>query len=206
MVFPEVEASIAAAIQDFDQIPPHRAASLENIARYVTAELDAGKPAKLTFICTHNSRRSLMSQIWAQTAAHFLGLSGVETYSGGTEATAFNSRAVSALERSGFRIEAGSDAPNPVYRVWFAAEEEPLTAFSKVYDHAPNPTRGFCAVMTCSKADMACPLVRGAESRIAIPYEDPKAFDGTDRESEAYDLRCRQIASEMLYLFFRVSS
>ena len=49
-------------------------------------------------------------------------------------------------------------------------------------------------------------MVLGAAERIAITYEDPKAFDGTDREAEAYDERCRQIAREMLYVFSLVGA
>ena len=59
--------------------------------------------------------------------------------------------------------------------------------------------------MTCSEADEACPVVLGAALRIPIRYEDPKIYDGTHEESTAYDARCLQIATEMLYLFSRVS-
>ena len=48
--------------------------------------------------------------------------------------------------------------------------------------------------MTWSQADESCPIVRGAAYRVAIPYDAPKAFDGTKRESAKYDERCRQTA------------
>ena len=147
-----------------------------------------------------------MSQIWAQTAAHQFGVPRVETFSGGTEATAFNPRAVAALERAGFRIEMPVDDPNPVYRVRYHDSAPPMEAFSKMYDQPSNPTAGFCAVMTCSQADASCALVLGAAERIAIPYDDPKAFDGTDEENQRYDDVCRQIAREMLYLFSQVET
>jgi arsenate reductase len=139
-----------------------------------------------------------MSQLWAQTAAAVCGVSNVETFSGGTEATAFNPRAVAALRRAGFAIEPVSDGDNPVYQVRFRPEMTPLRVFSKVYDQPPNPVEGFAAVMTCSAADKGCPVVFGAAERIAIPFEDPKVSDGTEREAAAYDERCRQIAREML--------
>ncbi|MCK4776283.1 MAG: protein-tyrosine-phosphatase, partial [Candidatus Krumholzibacteria bacterium] len=66
-------------------------------------------------------------------------------------------------------------------------------------------TEDFCAVMTCSQADKNCPVVVGASMRVAIPYDDPKAFDGTDQEAANYDERCRQISREMLYLFSAVN-
>ena len=77
----------------------------------------------------------------------------------------------------------------------------PLTCFSKVYNQAPNPKEGFCAVMTCSESDKNCPTVEGSAFRVAIPYLDPKEFDNTDKEAQAYDERCRQIAREELYVF-----
>jgi protein-tyrosine-phosphatase len=145
-----------------------------------------------------------MAQLWAQAAAHHFGINGVETYSGGTEATAFDPRAVAALERAGFSIEATSTGENPVYGVRFSESAEPIRCFSKVYDQPPNPTGGFGAVMTCGAADEGCPVVFGAARRIAITYDDPKAADGTTQEAAVYDERCRQIAREMLFAFSRV--
>ena len=205
-LLPKLAAYVEAAIAEFDSIPEDRRSSLEHIAQAVSAKTGGGRKAQLTFICTHNSRRSHMSQLWAQTAAQVYGVSPVETYSGGTEATAFNPRAVAAVERAGFRTMKTDDGDNPVYEVRFGKTGPVMECFSKVYDQPPNPTEGFIAVMTCSAADEACPIVYGADERVAIPFEDPKAFDGTDRESEMYDERCRQIAREMLYLFSEIAS
>jgi protein-tyrosine-phosphatase len=191
---------------DLDLIPTERRATLDELATFIAERRRAGEQAELIFICTHNSRRSHMAQLWAQTAAHYFGLDHVATYSGGTEATAFNPRAVAALERAGFAIEATSAGENPVYAVRFIADMEPMTCFSKVYDQPPNPTAGFCAVMTCGEAEAACPIVFGAAARISLPYDDPKAADGTAEEEAVYDERCRQIAREMLYAFSRVAA
>lgn len=190
---------------EFGQIPDERKEQLQQVADYVRARVDAGQPARLTFICTHNSRRSHLAQVWAQTAAAHYGVPHVATFSGGTEATAFNPRAVAALRRAGFNIPDPAAAPNPRYRVSFSEGAEPLVCFSKVYSDAPNPAADFCAVMTCSDADENCPMVAGAAGRIAIPYEDPKAFDGTEQEAAKYDERSRQIAREMLYLMSRAA-
>ncbi len=46
----------------------------------------------------------------------------------------------------------------------------------------------------------------GAEERISLMYDDPKAFDGTDLEVAKYDERCRQVAVEMFYLLDYVKS
>ncbi len=203
---PELEAYVTDRMSEGDEISNERRAALDEIADYVADRVDRGQPVRLVFICTHNSRRSHMAQLWAQVAAEVFDVTGVETFSGGTEATAFNSRAVAALIRAGFEIQPHTDGANPIYEVRYEPGNEPIGAFSKVYDEPPNPTGGFAAIMTCSAADAACPIVRGADARFAIPYDDPKAFDGTEREAEAYDERCRQIAREMLDLFAEVAA
>ncbi len=146
-----------------------------------------------------------MAQIWAWTAAAHHGVSDAELFSGGTETTAFNARAVAALRRAHFDIRVTRAGENPVHEVRFREGGPAMLAFSKACDHAPNPQQDFCAVMTCSRAGASCPVVRGASLRIEIPYEDPADFDGIEQETAAYDDRCRQIGREMLYLFSRVS-
>jgi len=86
-----------------------------------------------------------------------------------------------------------------VYRVWFSSAARPLECFSKIHDSPPNPRGGFAAVMTCSAADEACPVVLGAAERISLSYVDPGDLDGTARERTAYDDCSRQLACEMLY-------
>ena len=198
---PELASFVDAALAELDRIPQKRRAKLDELAAFIAESREAAEPVRLTFICTHNSRRSHLSQIWAETAAHVFGIDGVETFSGGTEATAFNPRAVSAVRRAGFLVDDPGDGDNPVIRVRFGEEAAAMECFSKVYDQPPNPTEGFAAVMTCSDADAACPIVFGADARIAIPYDDPKAADGTPDETRIYGERCRQIAREMLYAF-----
>lgn len=189
------------------EVPEDRRYELDKIARYVAGELAGDAPARLTFICTHNSRRSHLSQLWAATAATWFGVEGLETYSGGTEATAFNPRAVAALERAGFAIARPPvDTENPRYEVRIGPDAPAMTAFSKVYDEAPNPSEDFAAIMTCSAVDAACPFIPGAEVRVGIPYEDPKASDGTPEEAATYDARSRQIAQEMFYVLGRVAA
>jgi arsenate reductase len=203
-LYPDLASYVAALQADKDDIPAERKAVLERLAGLVRVRTAAREIAKLTFICTHNSRRSQMAQVWAQTAAQHFSVPCVEAYSGGTEASAFNPRAVAALQRAGFRVDTSEEGGNPVSNVRFADDMDPIECFSKVYHRPPNPTQGFLAVMTCSQADRDCPLVLGAIERIAIPYDDPKSFDGTEQEAAKYDERCRQIGREMLYVFSRV--
>ena len=204
-LYPELSRYIEQRREEFDQISESRRTELGEVSSYVRDRLEARGAAKLTFICTHNSRRSHFSPIWAKVAADVYGLGGVTTFSGGTEATAMNARVVDSLRRSGFVVDvehAGAD--NPTYRVRYSDEKAPLECFSKVFDQAPNPTADYAAVMTCSSADEACPIVRGCDLRAPIRYEDPKVADDTADEAGVYDQRSRQICREMLYMMSRV--
>ena len=199
-----VRAYLEQRETEFDRIREERRKRLEELAGHVRTEIANERPPRLTFVCTHNSRRSQIAQLWAQAAAAHHSVEGVETYSGGTEATAFHPHAVEALQRAGFGIERESEDDNPVCEVRYSDAAPSIRAFSKLYDQAPNPSEGFCAVMTCSTADENCPFVSGASTRVAIPYDDPGESDGTRREKEAYDDCCRRISREMLYVFSRV--
>lgn len=205
-IYPQLRSYLEARAAEFEQIPADRKAQLKKIAVYVMSRAKANQPSRLTFICTHNSRRSHMSQIWAATAASFYGVENVETFSGGTESTAFNPRAVAAIGRAGFKIEKTDEEKNPRYAVRFQDTGKPMVCFSKVYYEAPNPKEDFCAVMTCSQADEACPFVRGCSLRVAVPFDDPKVADNTPEEAARYDERCQQISREMMYLFSQVGN
>ena len=163
-------------------------------------------PVYLNFICTHNSRRSHLSQIWAQAAAYYYSVPEVFCFSGGTEATAFNPRAVRAMQQAGFTIVIADDGTNPVYDVKYTSELPGIKAFSKKYDDPFNHNKDFAAVMTCSHADENCPVVLGAIARIPLRYEDPKNFDDTPQEAAKYTERVRQIGREILYAFSQVKA
>jgi arsenate reductase (thioredoxin) len=195
---------VASRVGEFDSIPQERRDQLRKLASYIRDRAKANQPARLVFICTHNSRRSQMCQLWAATAAAYFGVPHVENFSGGTEVTAFNSRAVAALRRAGFGIDDPATTQNPHYRIRFHVAGSELECFSKLYGDATNPKTGFCAVMTCSVADKHCPVVAGASERISLPFDDPKAFDGTPQETSKYDERCQQVARELLYAFSQV--
>jgi arsenate reductase len=199
--FPTLLQYLQQSTSRFDSIPSDRKSDLAKVADYIRERVAKLEPAKLTFICTHNSRRSHLSQIWAQVAAEYYGLVGVQTFSGGTEATAFNPRAVAAMQRCGLKIVADDPtSSNPRYSVYTSDASTPQVCFSKAYADPPNPSHGYCAVMTCSQADDACPLVMGCDLRMPIRYEDPKVADDTEFEAQRYDERSAQICSEMLYM------
>ena len=201
-LFPALEALTAELVAEFDQILPERKTLLGEVAGWVRGKVKAGSEAQLTFICTHNSRRSHLSQIWAQAAACYYGVPGVHCYSGGTEATACNPRTVTAMRRAGFQVICSEPRKeNPIYFVQFAENVSSIHAYSKAYSEEPNPQEEFAAIMTCSHADENCPLVLGAEQRFPVRYSDPKVSDDSPDEAATYYVRLRQIGREMLYLF-----
>lgn len=185
---------------EFSLIPRKRQKELAALATYFQKKYESGETPQAIVICTHNSRRSHLGQIWISVAADYFGLPKIETFSGGTEATAFNPRAVAAMRRIGFDITSKNiESENPTYSLKWKKEMLPYTAFSKKYDDVSNPESHFAAIMVCSQADEGCPVVIGTDFRLSLPYDDPKAFDGTDLESEKYDERAHQIGREMLF-------
>src|SRR5574343_23214 len=177
---------------------------LDTLVDYIQSKVDLNEEIRLNFICTHNSRRSHLSQIWAQTMAFHFGIKNVFCYSGGTEATAMFPKVVETLVNQGFQIQQLSEGQNPVYAVKFEDNQHPIICFSKAYFDAFNPKSNFGAIMTCNNADEGCPMVFGAEARFPIKCDDPKAFDGTDVMNEKYTERSLQIASEMYFVFSQI--
>ncbi len=198
--FEVLEDYVQHRISEFDNIDRERKDELIRLSGLIRKGLSQDDAVQLIFICTHNSRRSHMGQLWAQLAAKHYNIARIRCFSGGTRTTAFDPRAVKALQNAGMKIVLLETSSNPSYSVTFCTDMEPMTVFSKKYADPPNPTTGFIAVITCSEADKACPVVFGASSRCTIRYVDPKAFDGTPEEEGQYAGRSRQIAREMLFL------
>jgi arsenate reductase (thioredoxin) len=203
-LLPSLHQTVEVLQKQFDQIVPERRMILSQLTNFIQTRRASNLPVYLNFICTHNSRRSHIAQLWAQAAAHYYYVPNVICYSGGTEATAFNPRAVKAMQEAGFSITMTKDGENPKYEVRFAEGVTPVIAFSKKYDDPFNHNKDFAAVMTCSHADENCPLVSGASARIALTYDDPKNFDGTPLEASKYGERVQEIGRELLFAFSQV--
>lgn len=188
---------------DITTITENRKNLLKPLQEYLKIKIKQNKPINLNFICTHNSRRSQLAQVWAKVIGEFYG-HDINTFSGGIEITACNERTISTLSRSGFEVTNPS-GENPHYELKFHPNKPPISLFSKVYDDPPNPKTNFGAVMTCTHADQNCPFIAGAEKRISLPYEDPKEYDDTDMEANMYDQRSIEIAREMKFVFSKLS-
>lgn len=201
-----IELSNTISKLNIANVNAERQQSLQPLIGFIQTKMDDQQEIRLNFICTHNSRRSHLSQVWAQALAFNFNIKNVFCYSGGTEATAVFSQVIIALKSAGFQIDKFSENPNPVYGVKYAADEHPVIAFSKKYDSNFNPSASFAAILTCTEADGACPIILGAEQRIALPFNDPKAFDNTPQQAEKYQERSLQIATELFYVFSKIDT
>ncbi|MDX8572083.1 protein-tyrosine-phosphatase [Elizabethkingia sp. HX QKY] len=193
-------------IQNAFNINEERKNVLLPLISFIQKKIKDKQRININFICTHNSRRSHLSQIWAQAAAAYFNIPEVYCYSGGTEETALFPKVTETLKIQGFNILKISEGSNPVYVIKYSANTLPVIGFSKKYDHPFNPENSYAAVMTCSQADEACPFIAGAEVRIPITYEDPKISDNTSEQTQVYAERSLQIAAEMLYVFSRIKN
>lgn len=187
-------------------ISEERKMILQPLVEFIKSKTTKNEEIRLNFICTHNSRRSHLSQIWAQTMANYFDVKNVFCYSGGTEATAMFPKVAETLQNQGFEILKLSETENPVYAIKFTENEHAVICFSKKYNDDFNPKAEFAAILTCDSADENCPIVYGAEARIPIKYEDPKKSDGTPEMNETYFNRSLEIATEMKFIFENIKS
>lgn len=207
-LYPKLNKYVSGLSAEFDLIGSERKEELIPIKNYIVDKIQKKEKVQLLYVCTHNSRRSHMAQAWTAAAAVYYDIANISTYSGGTEATAFNINAINALKRAGFKIDENpvQDAKNPNYYVKMGTKIPPIQAYSKKYSDPFNPGNNFGAIMVCSEADKSCPIVPGATGRFGLPYDDPKAYDNTPAETEEYNKTCRLIAREMLFVMYSVKN
>lgn len=201
-VFPEIEKIIRSF--NSESITNERKLVLQALIDYIQTKVNNKQQIRLNLICTHNSRRSHLSQVWAQTAATYYSIQNVFCYSGGTEATALFPMTAQTLIQQGFQIKTIAEGKNPIYSIKYNENAHPIIGFSKTFDSYFNPQSEFAAIMTCSSADEGCPFIAGAEKRIPITFEDPKAFDNTPQQAEKYEERSIQIGTELFYVFSQI--
>jgi len=203
-----IENKIKAVIEKLDvaTVIDERKEILQPLVEFIQSKVNDDKEIRINFICTHNSRRSHLSQVWAQTLAYHFNIKNVFCYSGGTKSTALNPLVAETLQHSGFEVKTISEGNNPIYSIKYAKNEHPVIGFSKKLDDDFNPKSEFVAIMTCSQADDGCPFISGAEKRLPLTFEDPKIFDGTPQQTEKYNERSLQIATELFYVFSQIKS
>lgn len=189
---------------DISSIPEDRKTALRPLIDFIQVKVDNKEDVNLNFICTHNSRRSHLAQIWAQTIACFHKIPSVFCYSAGTEETALFPFVLDIVDNLGFKINQLSQGKNPVYSIKYSEKDAPILGYSKRMDNPSNPKISFAAVMTCGEAEENCPYIIGAERWISVAYEDPKLYDDTNLQIQKYEERNRQIATEMRYVFTNI--
>ena len=203
-MFPKIKSTIDQV--SFETISEERKQVLAPLIQFIQSKVNNELTIRLNFTCTHNSRRSHLSPVWAQTAAAYHNIENVFCYSGGTEATALFPKVAETLVNTGFEVKIISEGDNPIYAIKYNTNDHPVIGFSKSYEDDFNPQSEFAAILTCSQADGGCPFIAGAEKRIPITFDDPKAFDNTPLQTEKYQERSIQIATEFLYVFSQIKS
>ncbi|WP_369048342.1 protein-tyrosine-phosphatase [Tenacibaculum sp. UWU-22] len=189
---------------DITSISEERKQILQPLIDYIQEKVNLKKEIRLNFICTHNSRRSHLAQVWAQTMAYYFKIENVFCYSGGTQETALFFMVAETLKNTGFKVKTLSKENNPIYSIKYAENEYPIIGFSKKLDDDFNPKSEFCAIMTCDQADEGCPFIAGTKKRVSITFKDPKVFDNTPQQTQKYEERSFQIATEMFYIFSKI--
>ena len=134
---------------DKASISDERKSFLQPLINYLENRRESKGAINLNLICTHNSRRSHLSQVWAQTMAHAYNIEDVYCYSGGTAATAVFPKVFETLKNQGFEIQAISDGKNPVYAIKFDDSLPAVIGFSKTYDDAFNAKSDFYIYTYC---------------------------------------------------------
>lgn len=174
------------------------------ISKKITATYIADKKVNLNFICTHNSRRSQLAQVWSFFAADYFQLDNMFLFSGGTEATAFYKNTVKTLQEVGFTFHLTDfNHQNPKYAISFEGSQKALLGFSKTFDDTHNQ-QPYIAITTCDSADKNCPFIPDALHRFHLPFTDPKVSDNTPKEAEFYLKINQQIAGEVFVIFSEV--
>ena len=181
----------------------NRKNKLVKLAQVIKRNHEQKNTVKIIFICTHNSRRSQFSQVWAYISALYFKLDFLEFYSGGTEMDSVNLNVINALSNSGLKIEK-THKGRAIYLLKSFKKDKGINLYSKVYNSKLNPSEHFIAIMTCSDADQMCPVIKGAYKKISLPYSDPRVADNTILEKEVYNQTCSIIAKEMFYLMKQV--
>tara|TARA_R110002049_G_scaffold24588_13_gene87003 strand:+ start:5205 stop:5837 length:633 start_codon:yes stop_codon:yes gene_type:complete len=182
-----------------------RKKTLSKIAESVAKEYAKSKEVNLNFICTHNSRRSQLGQVWAFYAADYFNLN-INAFSGGTEVTAFYRNTVKTLQSVGFDFKVDDFShQNPKYLISFSGSKKSIFGFSKRFDNLTNK-QPFIAITTCNNADANCPFIPTAIERFHLPFVDPKASDGTPEQAATYLKTNEQIAAEVFYIFNEVKN
>ena len=216
-LFPKVRAQCDLLSAQNSLISPIHFDGSERLFQAIVSQHIPGVELGVIVICTGNSRRSMLAATMGNISAAYHGIPELRFYSGGTNPSAFNPRTIQTLEEVGVVIQPTKENAtvgdagevNPVYMVsWgnlprMGVNRFEIKEFSKIYSDPYNPDKAFIALLVCDEADGSCPNVPGASQRIAMPFQDPKSFDGSDLESAKYSERRDEIGRVMLSIVLK---
>jgi len=216
-LFPKVQSQCDLLSAQSALISPAHLDGSERLFQAIVSQYVPGEELGVIVICTGNSRRSMLAATLGNIAAAYHGIAELRFYSGGTHPSAFNLRTIRTLKELGVVIEPLNENAtvgdvgevNPKYMIsWgnlprMGVNRFEIKEFSKIYRDSHNPAKSFIALLVCDEADASCPNVPGAFQRIAMPFQDPKSFDGSDLESAKYSERRDEIGRVMLSIVLK---
>lgn len=178
-------------------LSPARLRALRSCGRALARAVQGSGSAVALAVCTHNSRRSQLAQVYLALALAEAGVADVRVDSAGTEVTAVASGIVGVLRERGFDVDGDYTVGNP--RLAVRGHGLALELWSKTLDEALTATDGapVIAIMVCAAADDHCPYVPGAVYRARLPFDDPKRADHTPEAPAAYREAAEAIEAEM---------
>ena len=181
-----------------------RVERLNELALFVEERRLRNEPIKIVFTCDSNARTSLMAEIWANAAAYYFQVEDVEFYSGGLSPGQVSHKALKSMERAGFIFYEFESVLGTRYQVNYGYDAEPLEIYAKKYSAKGNPTRGYCAALTCASMIHLDPALKGVLVKIALPYEDLAFIEGTEEVDQAYDQLNASMAREMFHFMQKI--
>ena len=80
-LYPETENLIKELEAEWHLIEDNRKLELRQLAGVILENIQEFNRADVTVVCTHNSRRSHLGQLWLKAAAMHYGIQNIFTYS-----------------------------------------------------------------------------------------------------------------------------
>ncbi len=187
----ELDKNCKVIIKQFRSISSERKAVLDDIAQKLA------KKKYVVFTCSTNSRRTLMLQVWAQTAFYYYGVYGKYAFSLGDTITNVYPGVVDVLKEAGFYCTSQKNAEPDRY-VISISKEYPINLLSSKDEVGTIDTEKGVVVNICF-ADEQSDIAANNE-HVTLPYQSPTRYEKTRLEKQKYRALNHKIAVEMLYL------
>jgi arsenate reductase (thioredoxin) len=129
--------------------------------------------ARVLFLCTGNSARSIM----AEALLRYYAPDRFEVYSAGLDPKGINPYTIRAMHEIGLDVSGGRS-------------KDVMEFLGKVHVSY--------VITVCSNAEERCPIFPFSTQRLHWPFEDPAAFQGTDAEKAAKFREVRDLIDERI--------